>query len=230
MPISTAISSIGHRCRSSAGRLGAPPLRAVRALIVALTILATACIFASPQLTGALQLDRDRLASGELWRVLTGHVTHWTAEHLAFDVLAFALLLWLCLERTVLRTLATLGAAAVVIPITVLIAHPDMQFYRGLSGLDSALFVLLGALLLREGIQEQRRGLTLIAALALVAFAAKSAFEIATGDAVFAASGGFVPVPIAHVAGALVGLIAGLLFADVPFRRRGLLASGGWRG
>ena len=230
MPISTAISSIGDRFRSSAGRFGAPPLRAARALVVALTIVASACIFASPTLTDALQLDRDRLAAGELWRVLTSHVTHWTAEHLAFDLFAFALLLWLCLERAVLRTVATLGAAAVVIPTTVLIAHPDMQFYRGLSGLDSALFVLLGTLLLREGVRDQRPGLTLVATLALVAFAAKTAFEIATGGAVFAASGGFVPVPIAHVAGALVGVIAGLPFAGVPVRRRGLLASGGWRG
>jgi len=236
MSLSTAIPS--------AGRSGAPPLRFHRGAVVALISLAASLVFLSPGVTATLQLERERLLAGELWRLVTCHMTHWTGEHLAFDLFAFALLLWLCLQRSVARTAVTLAAAAVAVPLTVLAAHPELTLYRGLSGLDSALFVLLGTLLLREGLRTRRTALTLTAALALVAFAAKVVFELTTGGAVFAASGGFVPVPVAHVAGALVGAAAGvrlpraLRARHAPASRmsernatlRAPRVSGGWRG
>jgi len=204
-----------------AGRSGAPPSRMSRpetcaGALIALVIFATSLVFLSPGLTATLQLERERLLSGEIWRLVACHFTHFTAEHLVFDLFAFALLLWLCLQRSARRTLAALAGAAVVVPAVVLVVHPGMLVYRGLSGLDSALFVLLGVLLLRNGRRTKKPLLTLTAATALVGFAAKVVFEIATGGAFFAASGGFVPVPVAHIAGAVVGALTAI---DLPNRR-----------
>ena len=52
----------------------------------------------------------------------------------------------------------------------------------------------------------------------LVAFVAKVAFEFATSSTVFVdnAAGGFVPVPLAHLAGAVVGAGAALVPVREP--------------
>ena len=55
-------------------------------LLLALSALAVALI---PTLAGRLQYERPALAAGELWRLLTCHFTHWSAEHLAWDALVF---------------------------------------------------------------------------------------------------------------------------------------------
>ncbi|GMU24688.1 MAG: hypothetical protein AMXMBFR13_47610 [Phycisphaerae bacterium] len=80
-----------------------------------------------------------------------------------------------------------------------------------MSGLDSALFVLLGVQILREQAAARRHTGVAAAALLLLAFVAKIAFESATGAAVFVADDAMVPVPLAHVAGGLIGLVLGLV-------------------
>src|SRR5689334_9624999 len=47
----------------------------------------------------ALQFDRARIASGELWRLVTCHWTHWDADHLAWDVATFVALGVACERR-----------------------------------------------------------------------------------------------------------------------------------
>lgn len=200
----------------SAGRSGAPPLRVppVRRGVVAavgLAVLTTLIVSLSPALAATLQLDRERFLAGEAWRLVTCHLTHWNAEHLAFDLFAFALLFWLCLERSAARTMAALASAAVIVPTVTLIAHPELQTYRGLSGLDSALGILLCVLVWREGRRDRRALLAAAAAVALLAFVAKIVFELTTGTAAFADSGDFFPVPVAHAVGAVLGALAGSL-------------------
>ena len=51
--------------------------------------------------------------------------------------------------------LATVAAAAFLIPLVLSIAEPQMSTYRGLSGIDSALFALLAALITRRAIMER---------------------------------------------------------------------------
>ena len=56
----------------------------------------------------------------------------------------------------------------------------------------------------------------------IVAFMVKTGFETITGSAVFAdsARGGFVPVPLAHLVGFLVGALTSLAAAFTPNRFR----------
>jgi hypothetical protein len=45
-----------------------------------------------PGAVDMLEFDRQALAAGEWWRYLTGYVTHWSTNHLFWDVLMFVVL------------------------------------------------------------------------------------------------------------------------------------------
>ena len=147
-----------------------------------------------------LELQRN----GALWRILTCHFTHFSYEQLAWDALAFTALAFACARRDRGAFHTTLLASIVVVPLAVLALAPDIAAYRGLSGIASAMFALLLTL--------ERRRLTWAVALLAVAFGAKLAFETLGGGTVFVGSMGddVTPVPVAHLSGALIGVIAGL--------------------
>lgn len=175
-----------------------------------------------PGATELLQYDRAALASGEVWRWLTGHVAHFGANHLLWDVSVLVALGWTCEREARGRCALALALAAPAISAALWFIQPQFELYRGLSGLDSALFGLLAGLLLRRG----QRGATLVGLAALVAIAAKSLFEIATASTLFASGEGYLPVPLAHLVGLGAGLLAAYLRRPRLLRsRRGAVAA-----
>jgi rhomboid family GlyGly-CTERM serine protease len=172
------------------------------ALLVTLAALLAALV---PGAAEALELERARVAGGELWRLLSGHLVHYSREHLVLDALAFLALGLACERRAPRRTALALAAAALAIPLAVLTLQPELARYRGLSGLDSALFGLLLGLEARAGARR--------AWLAGALLAAKLGWELASGQALFVDSVAqdFVPVPLAHALGALLGLACAFL-------------------
>ena len=84
--------------------------------------------------------------------------------------------------------------------------QPSLHHYRGISGIDSALFFLLAVGIMHAEAQT-RPALACVVAILIVAFVAKMLFEQFTHSAVFADStgGAFVPAPIAHITGAIIG-------------------------
>jgi rhomboid family GlyGly-CTERM serine protease len=176
------------------------------------TISLTLLAIAAALLPGSwLELQRG----GAMWRIATCHFTHFTYEQLAWDALVFLLLGIICARANRGAFRATLLASVVIVPIAVL-AFSDVTTYRGLSGIDSALFGLLL-------VTESRR--SRIVALCGVAFAAKMIFELKTGATLFVHSDAFTAVPVAHIAGALVGAIVAIsqrLFnSSIEHMRRG---------
>jgi rhomboid family GlyGly-CTERM serine protease len=158
---------------------------------------------------GWLQFDRTLIAQGEWWRLITGHLAHWNGDQLFWNVLPFYVLGAMCETRDRQRFAWCLGVAAAVVPAAVWVWAPWLQYYRGLSGLDSAFFTLLGAMLLREKIGERRWGAALGIIALWVAFLAKVAFEASQGATLFVQNaGGMVPVAGAHLAGAAAGVAA----------------------
>jgi rhomboid family GlyGly-CTERM serine protease len=160
------------------------------------------------RLPSALQtrsaLSPAALAHGELWRLWSGHLVHFGAAHLRGDLLAF--LVWAALlERESRRALARiLFVAAPLLSLAILLCHPSLEQYRGLSGLDCSLVV---ALIWQRGLASQRlRGLGV---LCLAAFAAKCAYELIAGKALLAPDlgAGVKLLPLAHVLGAGLGLM-----------------------
>ena len=160
---------------------------------------------------GALLELRPEAALTQPWRLLTGHLAHWNERHLLWDLLVFLALAPLLPPR---RLLLLLPAAALLISAGVLLFHPELAAYRGLSGLDSALFAALALDLARRPLPLDRA----LGALALALFAAKIVFELASGAALFAA-GTFVPLPLAHLLGLAAALGAAFFSARRPIRR-----------
>lgn len=170
-----------------------------------------------PAAASFLQYDRAAINTGELWRVLTGHVTHWSIDHLGWDLAAFATLGVLNERRDRRRFLLCLLLSATTISAGVWLFRPDLAFYRGLSGVDSALFVLLVTSVLRTSVLNRDYLLTFATAISLAAAAAKTAWELTTGAAVFVNAANFEPLPLAHVIGGVAGLLAALLPPNVTF-------------
>lgn len=162
-------------------------------------------------LGGWLELDRAAVARGEIWRLLTGHWTHWTLDHFLWDGLTLLVLAALCEVRISRRSLlVTVAGSALAISAGVWLLLPGIERYRGLSGVDSALFVLLAVTILRETRSP-------LAAVAVAAFLAKSAWEVSTGSTLFTEeAGSFVPVPLAHLIGGAWGLVLGIYWEDQP--------------
>ena len=177
----------------------------------------TLILWTVPAAAEQLQFDHSRVVTGEWWRIVTCHFTHWSTGHLVWDLAAFVLLGRLCGWRSPKRLLTCLGTAAVAIPLVVGLCQPGM-LYRGLSGLDSALFTLLAAWLLRQNTEDcEWRGIVL-PAITLLAFAGKITYESLSGNAIFVSGADMVPVPLAHLAGAGVGLCFGLIGGNPPLR------------
>jgi rhomboid family GlyGly-CTERM serine protease len=168
-----------------------------------LTVCALALVVAAvPGLGTSLALELAPLASGEVWRLWTGHLAHWSGSHLAWDLAVFVVgAAWL--ERTAgarrLARLLFVGGA--VVSAAVLFLRPDLASYRGLSGIDCALVAGVAAHLARV----RPRPVLLVAA----GLCAKVVYETVTGAGAFAGSlgPGVVVVPEAHVVGALVGAL-----------------------
>jgi rhomboid family GlyGly-CTERM serine protease len=176
---------------------------------VILLCLSAIVIAASPTFTASLQYHRDDILDGRWYLMLTGHLTHFGGSHLWWDVIALLALGITAGRREPRKAAWTIAAAIVVIPVALLILLPDLVVYRGLSGVCAAMFGLLLVSLARDA--GPRFRVLLLAGLA--AFIAKLVYETATGHAFFVDSdtAGFVPVPIAHLAGLVTGLAVAML-------------------
>jgi rhomboid family GlyGly-CTERM serine protease len=165
-------------------------------------------IHSLPNANILLQFDRHAVSNGEIWRTFTGHFTHFGTDHLRWDLIAFIAFGSLAEMRSRSAFMICLGSSALAISLCVGVLQPQFLTYRGLSGLDSALFGFVVADLLRSGRRDHDHLMSGFAALALTGFLAKSVYEIATGLSFFVEnSTEFTPVPLAHLSGAAVGIV-----------------------
>lgn len=163
-----------------------------------------ALLASSPTWAPVFEWQRG-LTANEPWRLLTGHFTHWSADHLHWDLLVFAIfgaLLEMRCRRAFggIVLLSGLGLG-VLLPFL----HPAMEAYRGLSGIDCALAAAVGAVHL----QMRSRGERAIGVAILAFVGVKVALEFNAAGPFFvdSAGAGFVSLPAAHGIGALVGFL-----------------------
>ncbi len=155
--------------------------------------------------------DRDALAAGEYWRLVSGHLVHLGWGHL-WPNLAALLVIGVLFEGTLRSAdwLLTALVAGGAIDAGLFFLDPEVRWYVGLSGVLHG-FVAAGAfeLLLRR----QALGAILGAGLC-----AKLAFEQTVGPVPFTAGAVGGPVIVAaHLYGAAGGLLAA---AAASFVRR----------
>ena len=169
--------------------------------------IASIVIATNAEVAELLQYDRSAISAGQWWRLLTGHLTHWNKDHLFWNVLMFAVLGAMIKNGQQWRAIV-LGSA-IAISAVLWFCYPEIETYRGLSGIDTALFVVAIAELLKRALHKRDwliAGLTSSAALGLFV---KLAYEATTGHCLFVndSNAGFVPLVAAHVVGSLAGAV-----------------------
>jgi membrane associated rhomboid family serine protease len=102
----------------------------------------------------------------------------------------------------------TVLASATAITAVLWFAHPEVAAYRGLSGIDSALFTNAAILLYVDGRRFNRPVVRRMSALLLIGFVAKLIYELASGSTLFVDSTDFVSLASVHAVGGFVGLIS----------------------
>ena len=171
-----------------------------------------AVVFFWPGLGPHLQYDRAAIVAGEIWRFVAGHWAHYSLDHFLWDVAAFGALGVACERKSRARFLICVATSTLAISASVWLLLPEMQIYRGLSGIDSALFTFLIVETLDEAGRSGHGRVRAMAMAGLAVFLAKIAFELLTGRNVFVngLDAAIVGVPLAHIVGAGCGLLVGL--------------------
>ncbi|GGY39685.1 rhombosortase [Pseudoduganella albidiflava] len=178
-------------------------------------VLAALCVAAhglGDRLAAALAWERAAILHGEVWRLWTGHLVHYSLSHAAAD--ALALLAAGLLAESMLgarRFGIILAAGAAGISAGLLACAPDLAEYRGVSGLSMLVAALAGVLAWRD-----RPALRWPVACAAAVLVAKIAWEASAPAATVAGLPAGVAVAWqAHWLGLLAGACAA---AIVPGR------------
>ena len=173
-----------------------------RSWTLSIAALATAFWF-FPSLTDALIYDRAAIQAGEIWRLWSGHLVHFSASHFWLDGTAFLLCGWLLETRTHRsRPLYFLGAPA-VISLTLFAFVPDMARYGGLSAFVMATLVYIALTIVRQGPVS-------IGWTVLVVLGAKTGYELIYRSSLFASLPSVSVAPASHLAGAAFGLLVAI--------------------
>lgn len=119
--------------------------------VITMTI-ALACVTASvfPGLCPVVIFDRHALLSGEIWRLFTGHLVHFSEPHLMYNLLVFVVSGYF-IEKEDRRLFGYLCFwLALVIGMSLLILKPDMAYYGGLSGIACGVLYYLAMMGLKR--------------------------------------------------------------------------------
>ncbi len=157
---------------------------------------------------GSLKLfEYNKLAigNGQIWRLITCHFTHFTTSHFFWDLITFFCLALFCELQGFRRFISTTIISAILISVSLWFLDPTLMYYRGLSGLCSALYILF-ALIYLSNAKENLGGQT-IAYMFILFFIVKTLYEISITSTVFVSTlgAGVVPIPLSHLVGALAG-------------------------
>lgn len=155
-------------------------------------------------LSGMLVYDRSSILSGEIWRLLSGHLVHFSKGHLVLDLLALAVAGLIIESRRYPGFGLMCVISAVGVGVVSLLFLPDMYRYGGLSAINITAITYLCLFSLNKN--EPKRWVYL-AILLLTVF--KIIHEIATGQMLFASADNtsIVPVPLAHLTGIIVAIL-----------------------
>ncbi len=176
----------------------------LHAWAVPLVITATSLLLAVYGDAGRalLQYDRLLIGSGEVQRLIGGHLVHLGLSHMALN-LAGLWLVWFLVGRTfsALQWLLIIAVSIAVIDIGFWFLLPELAWYVGLSGVLHGLLAA-GAI----GLWQERRVEAAVLALVL---AAKLSYEAFVGPVPGSeATAGGAVVTEAHLYGAIGGLLA----------------------
>jgi rhomboid family GlyGly-CTERM serine protease len=180
--------------------------------VTALVAILALAAWARPAWAAAWVYDREAILGGEIWRLWTGHLVHFSRSHLGWNLLAVALVgAWIEWSQFRGGRLLWLFAPP-AISLVLLACERNLAFYGGLSGMATAAVTFA---CLSERRIEGRRSLWTVPLLLL---AAKIGWEFVAGHSLFANFSGMDlrVVPLSHLAGMAVAAAISQLFSRDP--------------
>lgn len=145
-------------------------------------------------------------------QLLSCHLTHWSWEHLFWDLGMFAVVGRLCEKATPRAYYVALLSSGLCIPAGVMLSNPEIDVYRGLSGIDTALFALLASRAMLRGWARSERSSVVTFGCLLGLLWCKIGFEFYSGSVLFVQQPNFLPLPMAHAVGAILGSVVALIY------------------
>ncbi|MDY0744611.1 rhombosortase [Paucibacter sp. R3-3] len=164
-------------------------------------------------------LDWQGLHGDWPYRAFTAAFVHWTPRHLAANLAGCAVLAWLGHTAQLGRRAALAWAVAWPLSVAALALRPEITAFGGLSGvLHAGVAVAVIELVLTRRGRERWIGLAIGIGLVL-----KIAGESPLGPALQQVEGwdGMPVVPLAHLAGAVLGAGLTVVFIGVSIGVRG---------
>lgn len=122
-----------------------------------------------------LEFDRQAMLAGEIWRLWTGHLVHYSAQHALVDFATVLIASAIVLPTVGWRRLTLLLAMATpLISAGLLLLAPECLHYRGASGIAVMLVVLAARTLWPRSGMGGRTALLLLAVTLLAKIAAEA--------------------------------------------------------
>ena len=150
--------------------------------------------------------DRNAILAGEIWRLWTGHLVHFSMSHVVLDGSAWLVCGWLLEARTRNNCPLLLLIGPPLISLSLFTFVPEMSRYGGLSALVVLAMVHVALNWAKESIQ-----LRWLAGTALLLLGIKIAYELASPVALFASLPSAAVAPASHLAGAVLALLGSLV-------------------
>ncbi len=171
-----------------------------------ISLLTLTLFFLGHETSDLLQYNRQKILSGELWRLFTGHITHWSLEHLTWDLCMFLFPAIILEKENRKDLLILLGVCSLTISLAIWFFIPQIHYYRGLSGLDSSLFTFTCVWLTRTNIRKKNHLSAILSTALGLLFIAKTYLELKNGQSLFVSQKDlFIPIPQAHLIGGIIG-------------------------
>ena len=152
-----------------------------------------------------LVYDRALVEQGEIWRLVTSHLVHFSVAHLGWNLLAIGGACVVAWQRDCRRTTTVALLAAAFGGLAIHFFAPSLSRYGGLSGIAAALVVHVALCGLVE-----RGAWRVVSATTIALVVAKVGLELASGEFLLVGEGsgaGMVPAPLAHLGGIMAALV-----------------------
>ena len=184
-------------------------LQIITLFILFLIIELCSCLWAA-----SLQYNRTAIIDHwQIWRFLTGHFTHWNYEHLFWDAFAFLIASFLLFRISLFQFIFVLLFSLLFISLWIFLFNPAVELYRGLSGVDVALFFFLSLSVILFSLKKRKYTGMSVGILFLSFLIMKLGYEFFSGRMLFVRElPGNRLLLSAHLAGAVAGTVYFLLF------------------
>lgn len=165
-------------------------------------------LYCFPRLSDLFVYQRQAVLEGEIWRLITAPLVHFSAGHFLWDTTIF-LMAGLSVSISGFSGLWVVCCLSALIPgLLFITAFPDMALYGGLSGLATGAVCYYCLCNILEGKGNKQAWI-----LILIAVIIKIFMETALNESIFAKADNtaFRVLPSAHITGYLAALFTALL-------------------